>query len=149
MPDLLKHYRRIDARPRGGQWKVKCDCGWIGAISLAAAASPDGKVKGRDIERLLDIAFKGHLPAHERRLYLLADQRVMGEDDDGNPIFAGNFVMPEGTPLLGGFRWYESEGMNYAMLPNGEHLPIGEIRTAEGRVFKYDGGARVQSDSAS
>jgi hypothetical protein len=100
---------------------------------------------GAEIEQDLERQFADHLPADERVLYLMIDQRqVPVEDDEGNEveIARGNFLMPIGTPCLL-TKWREAAGVrwgSYLVPETGEagELPVGEIRTQDGRVFRLD-----------
>lgn len=128
--------------PLRGRWQIECDCGWSGW----ANGMSGGKPRTSDqISDELDRLFVAHLPAGERELYLLIDQRqVTVEDDDGEPqqVARGNFVMPIGTPCLL-TRWHEKDGVrwgHYLVPETGQagELPVGEIRTADNRVFRLD-----------
>lgn len=132
--------------PTRERWQMRCDCGWLGEVSASSA----GRVKaGQEVEIELDALFVGHLKPDERRLYVLVDQRQKGHRvERGNgeveSIMAGvgNFLMPEGTPCLL-TTWHEAEGVyfgHYLDPKTGDHgvLPIGEVRTADGRVLRLD-----------
>ena len=138
---LLKHYRRPRQHLEGGNWHVDCDCGWSGSTRCDVA----GRVKtGAEASADLEAVFVKHLPATDRRSYLLIDQRQVEvpNEDEVLMLPRGNFLMPIGEPctLL---KWREEAGVRLGMWlieTTGEtgELPVGEIRTADNRVFKLD-----------
>lgn len=124
-------------------WRIRCDCGWEAHISPHRGNTPLG---GPEVAEALEKAFVGHLPASERRTYLLVDQR------DGHQ---GNWLMPEGQPCqlvshfeADGIRFarfmacdaFENEDGEWLLRPTGDTgiLPVGEVRTFDGRVFRAD-----------
>jgi hypothetical protein len=127
---------------RNGRWKIRCDCGWEHDISPHRGNTV---LQGHEIADLLETAFVGHLSASERHLYILVDQR---------PDHVGNWIMPEGSPCLL-ISHFESDGIRIARFMPAEVecgedgsvakpkrgaepglLPVGEIRTADGKVFR-------------
>ena len=140
MIDRLRHIRRGSQMARGGWWAIRCDCGWSDRVS--AMAGPRVK-PGHEVEAQLEAAFVDHLPPAERALYLLVDQRLVptGEGDEVLPT--GNFIMPEGRAvMLTSWRRDEDDVAwgSYFELENGAvgELPVGEVRFADGRVFRLD-----------
>ena len=152
--NVLKHMRRPTARRDKGDWVIDCDCGWRGRTSCTSGAI----IKpGAQVEDELEQAFRDHLPEDERVLYILVDQRQVEVFEDGNAesddpendvdrklisVARGNFVMPIGTPI-NLLKWYwkgDERWASYMNLQTGEvgDLVIGEIRTADNRVFKLD-----------
>jgi hypothetical protein len=120
--------------------------------------------KPAQIDAALEQLFREHLPEDERRTHLLVDSRqpdefvslegmlgLVGEEFEteeharaayaAQPTIIGTFVMPIGEPVIliadrfedgthhGTYRTHAGE--------TGE-LPIGEIKTPEGRVFRLD-----------
>lgn len=125
----LRHRRIVDQRPRNGQWRIACSCGWDSSVGIASV------VKGTDVEKLLEQAFKGHLTEPDKSQYLLVDQRMIKLDSDGQPAAVGTFLMPEGAPVqLAG--WFEADGEYWGRLADGRTLLVGEVRTAAGRVLR-------------
>lgn len=142
---LLKHIRRPSPSVEHGDWIIDCDCGWQGRVSCT-----DGvKMKpGAQVEQELEKAFKDHLPVSERIAYILVDTRLIevpaSDDEDAELVSVprGNFLMPLGVSVdllkcrtekgvrIGSY-------LNRATGETGE-LPIGEVRTADNRVFKLD-----------
>lgn len=103
-------------------WPIRCDCGWAALIVV--------KDRSRaEIEEAVEAKYREHLPPDERELYVLVDQR---------PGHEGNWLMPVGSPAI--IRaWFESEGEYRAHLIGTPRIfPIGEIRIADGRVFKIE-----------
>lgn len=140
--DRTRHIRRVDQTPLRGRWRIACDCGWQGWVDQSIA----GRVRsGPQVSDELDRAFIDHLPQLERELYLLVDQRqVEVEDDEGQVqlVARGNYIMPVGTPCLL-TSWHETDGVrwgHYLVPETGQagELPVGEIRTADNRVFRLD-----------
>lgn len=143
---LTRHLRRQGQRAVHGMWQIRCDCGWAGQVSAFEAHRV---LSGPEIEQRLEKAFVDHLPADQRRLYIMVDQREesIGELPDGTLVSCanGNWLMPEGVQCLLS-SWFEADGIRYGswLIPStGENgqLPIAEIRTKDGRVFRYDGPA--------
>lgn len=146
MIDRTRHIRRPQPGLDKGDWLIRCDCGWEGRTGPLAGA----KVKsGAEVEAELEAAFVGHLAANERELYVLIDNRMVevpeDPENDASPlvkVVRGTFVMPVGTPckLTGAS---ERDGVHWArfLLPDtgrtGE-LPVGEIRTDRGKVWRLD-----------
>jgi hypothetical protein len=132
---------------------IACDCGWEGHTAQMAR-------KPLEIDEALEQLFRAHLPPDERQTYLLVDSRrptssspleQMGEDSDrgaqspgglsAQPTIVGTFVMPEGARCCSptGSRTGCTTG-RYRTRRGREtrELPIGEVRTPEGRVFRLD-----------
>lgn len=146
MTALTRHLRRPHPSPVKGLWLLECDCGWRGHTPTA---KPSGQaVPYRDAEKELNALFLEHIPVDQRQTYLLIDQRPSQTlrnpgDEDAEPEYlaTGNYIMPEGKPctLLG---WWEDAGTyqgrakGFAFEDPVLLLPIGEIRTAGGRVFR-------------
>lgn len=124
--DLTKHIRRPDLGPVSGKWHTACDCGWSASVPLL---STDGKTMNKPlIEAQLEKVFVEHLPADQRRLYLLIDQR---------PGHEAVWVMPLGEPAILESHG-EEKGVRFGFINTGEEFPIGEIRTAEGQIFRIE-----------
>lgn len=124
--DLMKHRRIVYPMPRSMSWKRGCSCGWEGHVSLVARVS----VKSDEVQDELDAMYVAHIPETERRLYVKVDRRPGSE---------GQWIMPEGVPC--GFeQWHEDAGVYRAALkwPVTTTLPIGEIITEDGRVFRME-----------
>lgn len=147
---LTRHYRRPAQMAQQGVWHIRCDCGWAGQISAFAGARV---LKAQEVEDQLEKLFVDHLPADKRRLYIMVDQRQDSiaevEREAGKVELVccanGNWLMPEGVQCVLTSH-FEADGIrygNYLVPDTGEtgRLPIGEIRTADGRVFRYDGPA--------
>lgn len=143
---LLRHVRRPDQMVRQGLWHIRCDCGWVGTAPMSRESHV---LTGPEVEAALEAAFVAHLPADERETYLLVDQRpepatvqnLNGEWEE-QMLPRGTFIMPLGLPCLL-TSWSEERGVrfgNYLVPDTGEtgRLPIGEVRTADARVFKLD-----------
>lgn len=154
------HIRRHRVRAEADCWILDCDCGWRGRTPLAGQPRADA-------DEILERLFIGHLRPDERRAYILCDVRrpdswrslaeIMEEAEaQDSPIslqeakrifhaqspIIGNFVMPEGTPVLLLHSRYEDE-IHYGTyrVPDTDEideLPIGEVRTPEGRVFRAE-----------
>lgn len=146
---LLKHLRRPQAQITGGNWSISCDCGWTGSTSCMRGRSVK---KGAEVEQELEQLFRAHLPPGERIKYVLVDTRQVevpeNPDDENSKLIMvprGNFLMPLGTPCKL-TRHFERDGVRYAVYlveKTGEvgELPVGEVRTADNRVFKLDSDA--------
>jgi len=140
--ERLTHIRRPTQMLVRGRWEIRCDCGWSGTIDPFRSSVPKTKA---EIEDELDQIFVAHLPPHEHRLYILVDQRqvaIESEAREAEKTARGNFIMPIGTPCLL-TKWRDREGVKWAsyLVPEtGEagDLPVGEIRTADNKVFKID-----------
>lgn len=91
-------------------------------------AGRNGILTGAEAEAALEEAFRVHLPQDQRRLYILVDQR---------PGHVGNWIMPEGEPVQLS-QWIEDNGTYRGLIGGDNWLPIGEIRTTEGRVFRME-----------
>lgn len=122
---------------------MRCDCGWVARVPQFDGTRP---LSRDEIEQRLERQFLAHIPAGELRTYLLLDTRPpQGCDDlvndDGTPIIVGNFAMPEGVPVQL-LSTDQRDGVHYGRFKiAGEdeaELPIGEVRTPEGRVFRLD-----------
>lgn len=136
---LTRHIRRPHPFPVLDKWRIDCDCGWRGEIPRYAGSRD---LPRDEAERELNKLFVAHVPAGQRQLYVLVDQRRSGlEDENDLELPTGNMIMPEGKPctLLG---WIERAGVYRGRVKGFDHndpeleLPIGEIRTADGRVFR-------------
>lgn len=137
------HIRRPHPFPVQEHWRIDCDCGWSGKLCRFEGPRELGRAEA---EKRLNQLFIDHVPADRRQLYILVDQRPsreIEEDAEGN-LFepaTGNFIMPEGKPctLLG---WWEENGLYRGKVRGFDlkdpvlELPIGEIRTAEGKVYR-------------
>ncbi len=94
----------------------------------------------------LNKLFLAHIPAAELQAYVLVDARVHTEADPetGEPEkLYGIFIMPEAVACRvirdwedDGVRWAEVQEPGPTKPPIS--LPIGEVRTREGRVFRLD-----------
>lgn len=155
---LCRHIRRPDPSPLRGNWLIACDCGWTGTV-------PDLGRSREQIGDALNRIFVDHLPKGESRTYLLVDTQeprsnlTIGQITDAmaeagekldaaeaarrfeaQPKIIGTFVMPVGEPVvLLGER--KAAGVHYGRftVDGREHeLPIGEVRTADSRVFRLD-----------
>jgi hypothetical protein len=150
---LCQHIRRWDTGPTLGRWCLTCDCGWTGtAVEGKQLAS---------VEDQLNSQFIAHLAPDERQTYLLVDSRrprgfreveqIMEQEGveraEAERLFrtqqqiVGTFVMPEGLPAML-LDWSEDSDMRRGRvrLDTGRvfHLPVGEVRTEDGRVFRCD-----------
>jgi len=164
MTATCRHIRRPDPSPRGDSWHIECDCGWQTSIPIHAGRR---MLTAEQLRDRGESAFICHIPPRERKTYLLVDSRtppgfraadeIMDESaDDGQPItrdralaifheqppIMGVFVMPWGKPVIlvstderGGIRYGR-----FKQSPNGpeDELPIGEVRTHDGRVFRIE-----------
>jgi hypothetical protein len=126
--------------PARGRWTLRCDCGWEGHT-----AQHEGlRARGRDeVEEALDGAFLAHLGPNERQTYLLVDSRPPPPDwvaPDDRPTIVGVFVMPEAVPvMLKAHRVDDGVHHGTFVLDGVEReLPIGEVRTPGGEVFRLD-----------
>lgn len=139
----IDHLRKPHPFPVSDHWRLGCSCGWQGKVERCQGP----RQLGRDeAEAKLNKQFIDHIPADRRQLYVLVDQRpshLSAEDPEGNPIElpTGNFIMPEGVPCSvlswrdeGGTYFVEVRG--FGLRDRKIELPVGEIRTAEGRVFR-------------
>lgn len=128
------HIRRPDGAANSrGLFGIACDCGWSGAIGTVDGAG--AALDNSQIEAALDAKFVDHIPAAERRTYILVDARSAGEG-----LINGNFVMPEGVPvqLLSSHKFDGVHFGDWRDPDTGETgtLPIGEVRTPESQVFR-------------
>jgi hypothetical protein len=154
---MIRHLRRPDPNPDQGFRIIRCDCGW-------EERTPDMCRSAEALESSLEQLFRQHLPAAEARTHLLCDTRepesnralediraelVEQEQDPARaeaifaaqPQIVGTFLMPIGIPvmLLGSElrdgvhvgRFSEDGGPE-------QELPIGEVVTPVGRVFRLD-----------
>jgi hypothetical protein len=153
-PALCRHIRRHRLHPEGSAWILDCDCGWRGRIPVAQ--------RREDADSALEAQFVEHLKPEERQTYLLCDTRkpacwrslaeIIADDHlpldaaqqvfHAQPQIIGNFVMPEGLPVML-LASREEEGMHFGTFRIGtdgesRELPIGEVRTPEGRVFRAE-----------
>lgn len=134
-----KHIRRSHPQPVAGKWLMRCDCGWEGRILNI------GQTSTKAYEQL-NKKFLEHIPTDELQTYVLVDTRVHTEADPetGEPErIYGNFIMPEGVACRLVRDW-EDDGVRWAEVQEAAAtkpviaLPIGEVRTREGRVFRLD-----------
>lgn len=131
---LFKHKVRIWPTVRQGFWKIDCRCGWNGKISAMVI----GNRTGANTELMRQ--FRLHLPDADLSAYLLVDQRPTAFDENDNPIANGTFLMPEETPV-DLIRHECDGGMYFGYIASGAgeaRLPIGEIRTHDGRIFRAE-----------
>lgn len=139
----LKHQRRPQQQIARGEWSVKCDCGWEGRTGCMEGA----RVKANaQVQQELETLYRAHLPAAEQRSYVLIDNRkqlIANPGDDGDQLIEvvkGSFVMPIGDPVKL-ISHSQQGGVHFVVYLDPEtgetgELPVGEIRTAHGRVFK-------------
>lgn len=141
MGRATRHIRRWNPSPVRGRWQLKCDCGWCGEIS---AFDGPRQIPRGEADKQLEQMFLGHIPEARRQTYVLVDQRAMAAGDpvEGEPDSpVGNFIMPEGKPCRL-VAWWESDGVYQGRVKGFDfedpelELPIGEIRTANGQVFR-------------
>lgn len=145
------------SRPVGPYRAIRCDCGWEGRTPALGRSE-------RDIDGSLEQVFRDHLPAAEARTHLLVDSRTPDEwqsldewlaqaREEGwseaqaraafasQPPIYGTFVMPIGEPVVLVADRVEG-GVHHGtyQTPDGQRgeLPVGEVRTPEGRVFRLD-----------
>lgn len=119
---LLRHVRRLDPLPHQGEVRGACRCGWSKRVSLAAHGSFEAAKS--EWERL----YCEHLPVEECETHLLVNQFPGQEETITLPL--GRPVALESWQSFGGYHW--------GKLADGRELPIIEIRTADGRVFKAE-----------
>lgn len=163
---MIEHIRRPDPMPHNGQWIMGCDCGWVGHAAQMDGLRPRGR---EEIEPELEQAFVDHVPAADRRSYLLVDSRkpkswlpfedILADERgvggasfvdsrrrakrrfEAQPTLVGTFLMPEGQPVQL-LEWWEQDDVRIgrAELQNGLvlELPIGEVRTEDGKVYRLD-----------
>lgn len=129
--------------PVRARWIMACDCGWSCRVRQFDGTRPRSR---QEIEEELQAEFVNHIPPAERQTYLLLDTRPQPSadsiiDEDGQIAIVGNFVMPEGLPveLISTRR---RSGVHFGRFRIGsgdeQELPIGEVRTPDGRVFRLD-----------
>lgn len=137
MSHLCKHIRRPYPQPMGELWLMRCDCGWSGSI---VALGQSARVAYDELNR----QFLAHIPPAELRAYVLVDVRVEREADPEAGIperLYGIFIMPEGVGCRV-IRDWEDDGVRWAEVQEWDplkppvSLPIGEIRTREGKVWR-------------
>lgn len=151
---LCKHIRRPASMPDGGWWIIRCDCSWEGR-------TPDMGRPATVIDASLEQIFRAHLPEGEAKTHLLVDARpnpdwqeldwwlgrsgldeVAARAEFANqPAIIGTFVMPFGEPvLLLSERVDDDVHFGTYRTSDGDEaeLPVGEVRTPEGRVFRLD-----------
>lgn len=154
---IVRHIRRPQSSPDGPWWLIRCDCGWKGQ-------TPDMGRKSAEIDASLEQLYRGHLAADEARTYLLVDSRTpqsfqplevwLADAADpenamteelarqafaSQPTIEGVFVMPWGEPtVLVAERVEDGVHIGSYRMESGElaELPIGEVRTPDGRVFR-------------
>lgn len=142
---ICKHIRRFNPQPAAGYWHMRCDCGWADKIARVKPPSMRDMSQAEAYEELNKL-FTAHLRSDEMQTYVLVDARVFSpyDPETGEPEkIYGNFIMPEavGVRLIRnwedrGVRWAEVQEWDPLKVP--VTLPIGEIRTREGRVFRLD-----------
>lgn len=129
---LFRHMRKVYPSPVAGKWRLECKCGWRGEIDAVKAdgSAVEPKVRDPELQRM----FIEHLPPGARRLYVLVDRR---------PGHNGNWIMPEGVAVdlrswTQDGKFYRGEVAEFGCDKQPINLPIGEIRTEEGRVFRAE-----------
>lgn len=164
---MIAHIRRWDPAPKHDRWHLRCDCGWEGHTAQHEYVGPEVRPRSAaEVQEALEALFLAHLGHDEQRTYVLVDHRrpvgfktvadifaqavvdreVINEAEglrryDAQPQMVGTFVMPSGEPaqLL---RWFEDAGLRRGTveLADGRKLtlPIGEVRTQDGKVFRLD-----------
>lgn len=131
MTDRFRHRRIPHPQPSSKGWILDCSCGWRAAVS--PYRRPPAKPATREeCEAELNRQFIDHVPAAERRSYVLVDQR---------PGHEANWLMPEGIEVK--FHgWRDHAGTFYATISLPGEAPfemiVGEIRIADGRVFRTE-----------
>jgi len=134
--DLHKHRRIIYPMPSAMFWRMGCTCGWEEQIPLELV--PD--LTSAQVKVKLDDWYVRHIPSEERQVYVLVDQRIRefgDEDEDDRP--EGNWIMPEGIACKFDTHW-ESDGERFVHViePRDCILPVGEVRTRDGRIFRLE-----------
>lgn len=154
---MIRHLRRHSVKPEDGWWLIRCDCGWEGR-------TPFMQRQRAAIAASLEVVYREHLPAGEERTHLLVDTREPEEnlsleewldlaaDEESelteaqaraayaaqSPVI-GTFVMPIGEPVMLVADRYE-DGVHNGSYRDAagvlHELPIGEVTTADGRVFR-------------
>lgn len=122
----MKHRRIIYPTPSGDRWRIACTCGWKHSVALADF--PEATVGA--VQEALDEHFVAHVPDAERSQYLKVD---------ATPGSEGAWIMPEGTPCRFG-NWREEGDVYLADVvePVAITLPVGEVRTIDGRNFRLE-----------
>lgn len=122
--------------------RMECDCGWSAALPYPACTYEQ-----------LETLFIGHVPGDQRRAYVLVDQRLSdqakpgtetlnadGEIESAEMLPRGNWIMPAQIPcLVMGWRqtdeWYIVTVREFAHDAPLIELPLGEVRTRDGKIF--------------
>lgn len=156
----MRHLRRPSVNPDDeGWWPIHCDCGWHGRTPFM------GRPR-ESIVASLEEVYRAHLPAGEERTHLLVDTREpeenrsleewlelsAGEEPElteaqaraahaaQSPV-VGVFVMPIGEPVTLVADRFE-DGVHNGSYRDASgvlhELPIGEVWTADGRVFRLE-----------
>lgn len=135
----VRHIYRMKPAPKLGHWLIRCDCGW-------SAQVPDRRWRPGERDKTLHGTFLAHIPEAEREVYILVDMRVVDEADPetGSPeTVNGVFIMPAGIPCRQ-IQWIESDGNFYSKVQPFRPLspivtlPVGEVRTRDGKVFRLE-----------
>jgi hypothetical protein len=156
----IRHLRRLVSRPEGPCRLIRCECGWEGR-------TPDMGRTEAEVDASLERIYRDHLPVDEARTHLLVDSRENPDFQDldwwldqaprlengkpdrawarahysAQPRIIGTFVMPIGEPVTLVADRLE-RGVHFGTYRNAEQelaeLPIGEVMTTEGRVFRLD-----------
>jgi hypothetical protein len=150
----LRHIRRPSSQPDGPWSLIRCDCGWEGRTVGTGRTGPE-------IDASLEQVFRAHLPEAEARTYLLVDSRSppdnasledllaeCGTVEEARAAFAaqpqivGTFVMPIGEPVVL-LRERIDDDVHFGTYcaaddPAEAELPVGEVRTPDGKVFRLD-----------
>lgn len=131
-PKEICDHRRVPVPALvNGKKRLKCTCGEVFEVSFS-----DPRVSNiKEAEEAVDQMFLKHLPSIQPD-YILVDQRQKANEDSSIYEPVGNFLMPEGVPCRITDHW-EKDGIRYAKIdqPREDTLPVGEIRTADGKVF--------------
>jgi hypothetical protein len=143
----IPHIRRPAPMPIGSVWRIDCDCGWRGEVLRWKSRGVDKTREEAEAE--LNHKFVAHLPPAQRQTYVLVDQTLAPDPRDGiadprkakNFLPRGNWIMPEGKGC-NILEWGEKGGVYSAKvrgyLPGDPvlELPVGEVRTADGKVYR-------------
>lgn len=99
--------------------RIECNCGWSADVPISDIAAAQREARALFVE---------HLPA---------DQRRRGVKVDARPGFEAAWLLPEREPV--GFEPAGPQnGIHYVRITGGELLPVLEVVTVDGRVFKVD-----------
>ena len=120
------HRRVIWPMPNGSVWTMGCECGWKGEERLV----DHPRDTARSVMDALNEQFRAHLPADERFAYVKVDSRVE---------LLGAWVMPDGVPCqYGNWRKVGGEYVVDVIGPHACTLPVGEVISPEGRIFRLE-----------